>query len=281
MASPSRTRKRLSLTDRILGSLSPARRDAGPRRAASSAPAAGQSPIPRIRQWLEACRTEHGTHCGAGDDDDGGGGGAVWRPPRLVDTVDHRLLRARPVDRYAALSYVGGVAPPRTALLSTSVDAFERALPDADLSRTFVDAMWLAKKLGLRYLWVDRLCIAGDDERDRADHVRHMASVFANAHLTIVAAHGDADTGLLALDPRRPMRGAEDSHDHLVAASTWDTRAWTLQESLYSRRAVFLFQDSVAWQCHCDRWQGGPARGKARECARDVSPAALAFRHSP
>ncbi|PHH83272.1 hypothetical protein CDD83_3026 [Cordyceps sp. RAO-2017] len=207
------------------------------------------------------------------------------------------MVRAKPADRYAALSYVWGVAPRRAApgaaqLLGANLDAFQQSLPDADIPRTLLDAIWLAKKLGVRHLWVDRLCIAQDDAESRADHVQHMAYVFANAYLTIVAAHGDADTGLVVLDPRRPpqtraARPAGRDHDDLVQASRWSTRSWTLQEHLYSRRCVFLFEDTVTWECHCELWQGTAtgavqaARGKRHECAHRLSVAPLGFQHAP
>ncbi|KAF4506872.1 hypothetical protein G6O67_006910 [Ophiocordyceps sinensis] len=285
--------KRQSITDRILGTFGQSRKDTAaspPRRASSSS--TGQSPIPRIRQWLDTCKAEHGFHCCADPDDDN----LTWRPLRLVDSVERRLVPAKPTDRYAALSYVWGVATPRNGpqaaaqLLSANLDAFQQSLPDTDIPRTILDAIWLAKKLGIRYIWVDRLCIVQDDEHDRTEHMHHMAFVFANAHLTIVAAHGDANTGLLSLDPRRPPRGAREGakdHNHLLMASRWNTRAWTLQELLYSRRAVFLFEDTVTWECHCHVWQGSTAvatqstRRKRHECANRISPAALGFQHSP
>lgn len=285
--------KRLSITDRILGTFGQARKDTAalPQRRASSS-STGQSPIPRIRQWLESCEAEHGFHCCSDPDDDN----LTWRPLRLVDAVERRLVPAKPRDRYAALSYVWGVTPPRNGpdttaqLRSTNLDAFQLSLPDTDIPRTILDALWLTKKLGLRYLWVDRLCIVQDDEHDRADHVQHMAFIFANANLTIVAAHGDVNTGLLSLDPRRPPRGPREGvkdHNHLLLASRWNTRGWTLQELLYSRRAVFLFEDTVTWECHCDLWQGNTGaathgtRKKRHECANRISPAAFGFQHPP
>lgn len=116
-----------------------------------------------------------------------------------------------------------------------------------------------------------------------------MAYVFANAYLTIVATHRDVHTGLLPLDPRRPARnGRPGSRDHndLLVASPWNTRGWTLQELLYSRRAVF-FQDTVIWECHCDLWQGTTApfaksvREKRHDCTNPVSSVVFGFQHSP
>jgi len=176
-------------------------------------------------------------------------------------------------------------------LFKTNLEEFQDALPDEDLPQTVVDAMRLSKKLGLKYLWVDRLCIVQDDEDEREAHIRHMPFVFANAYLTIIAAHGDINTGLVPLIPRRSapprsLKGASQSHEEMVMDSRWSTRGWTFQEHYYSRRSVFFFEHDIAWECHCELWQGSPSsltkqvRGR-QSCPVPPSTAAYAFRHAP
>ncbi|KYK60021.1 tol protein [Drechmeria coniospora] len=287
---PSQAKKQ-SLASRLLGSLGQGRKDAagsGLNRASSTA---SQSPIPRMREWLDSCNSEHGSHCSGTDPL------PTWRPVFLVDAVDGCLVRAKPSDRYTALSYVWGIPPQRYApgsvaeLLASNVDAFLQQLPDTAVPRTFLDAIWLSRKLGIRHIWIDRLCVVQDDADAKIDHAQHMAYVFANAYLTIVAAHGDVATGLLPLDPRRPVRNPRagtNEHDELLLASKWSARAWTLQELLYSRRAIFFFEDTITWECHCDGWQGPAAaagakapRGKRGACANSTSTALLGYRHAP
>ncbi|PHH64661.1 hypothetical protein CDD81_4102 [Ophiocordyceps australis] len=279
--------KRLSITQRLRDTLSHVGRHSS---ATAAAPPAKQSPIPRIRLWLDACNAHHGRHCSGQADDDI----ATWRPVRLIDAVDRCLVLAKPTDRYTALSYVWGTERARDGpdaaaqLLSSNAQDWQLGLPDKGIPRTMLDAIWLSKKLGVRYIWIDRLCIMHDDAADRADHVQHMAYLFANAYLTIVAAHGDVNTGLLALDPRRlarsPRAGSPD-HADLLAASKWQTRAWTMQELLYARRAVFCFEEAVTWECHCQLWQASTSpsvvRSKRNECTSRQSLAAHAFEHAP
>ncbi|KAF7547506.1 hypothetical protein G7046_g8977 [Stylonectria norvegica] len=171
-----------------------------------------------------------------------------------------------------------------------NVDAFQEMMPDADIPQTFQDAMWLAKKLGIRHIWIDRLCIVQDDDAEMEVHIAHMAYIFANAYLTIVAASGDAQTGLISLNPRRATRvGRSGAGDHkaLVLASRWNTRGWTLMENIYSRRSVFFFEDAVTWECHCETWQGATnsimkkIRGKTPACTNKVPDAIFAFQHPP
>ncbi|KAG6101879.1 hypothetical protein E4U31_003522 [Claviceps sp. LM219 group G6] len=290
--------KRLSIADRIRGTFNYTRKDTGDsvqrRASTSSAPAAArQSPIPLIRQWLDTCNAEHGTHCVDHDM----AGNTTWHPIYLIDCVERRLVHAKPTDQYATLSYVWGSADPRHSspegqaqLLKATIDTYQLNIPEKDIPQTILDAIWLTKKLGIRHLWVDRLCIVHDDEKDRMEHVEHMAYVLCNAYVGIIAAHGDINTGILPLDPRRPIRTPKQGtreHGELLQASKWNTRVWTLQERIYARRAVFFFEDSMTWECHCDLWQGGATnvmkipKGKKPVCTNRLSKSVFAYRHSP
>ncbi|OAA77697.1 Heterokaryon incompatibility [Akanthomyces lecanii RCEF 1005] len=306
--------RRISLTERIKGTFlrrssnpdgrppSPTARRGSSSNAGGSSSGSKSSPVYRIRDWLDTCNNQHGRHCNGESESSSTPG--TFRPQFLIDAADKCLVRATPEDRYVALSYVWGPTLRHSGpdapvqLLKSNLDAWLTALPEDNVPRTIVDAIWLARKLGLRHIWIDRMCIVQDDEAVKEDHIRHMAYVFANAYLTIVAAHNDVNTGLLALNPRRnsrpPRVGGSTNVDHseLLLASRWNTRGWTLQELLYSRRAVFFFEDTVTWECHCDLWQGTGAggggfgrgglwKGKKPECTNRIASSAFGFQHSP
>ncbi|KAF5597996.1 tol [Fusarium pseudocircinatum] len=297
---PPNSSKRNSITDRLLGSFRAVRGEkekeipipavaSSIQRRASSAVTKG-GPVLRIREWLDACNADHHHHCGVSSDIDI----TTWRPTWLIDVVERRLVKATNKDRYLALSYVNGTqrngAPMFTHLLQSNVEAFQDRLPNLDMPQTYLDAMWLAKKLGIRHIWIDRICITQDNREEMDDHIKHMAYVFSNSYLTIVAATGDVYTGLPSLDPKRSTRGLRTTgrtHQELVAASPWYTRGWTLVERIYSRRSVFFFEDSITWECHCETWQGSPnsvmkkLRGGRQECTGAVPDAAFAFQHPP
>lgn len=293
--------KRNSITDRILGSFNKARQDtsASIQRRASSANK--QSPVSRIREWLDTCNRQHDHHCSPSsrpDDQDV----HTFRPVWLIDSAERCLVRAKTTDRYVALSYVWGSGARRRGpteaepamLVKANVDVYEDALPEDDLPQTVLDAMWVARKLGLRYLWVDKLCIIQDDREEMDTHMRHMAYVFSNAYLTLVAAHGDVNTGLVPLNPRRAAAAASrglgsgsPNHEELVRRSKWNTRGWTLEEAVYSRRRVYFFEEAMTWECHCETWQGSPTiitkqiRGRRDGCTSTLSSAIFAYRHAP
>ncbi|KAM0265212.1 hypothetical protein ACHAQJ_000365 [Trichoderma viride] len=302
--------RRQSIANRLLGSLQQVRKEnkektatknepppPPTRRRSSVAVADKSSPMMRIRTWLDTCNGQHNHHCCAGEDSDA----ITWHPVYLVDSVERCLVKAKPRDRYLALSYVWGPLNQRRGgpnevvqLLKSNVEEFQAGLPEVDMPETILDAMYLARKLGFRYLWVDQLCIVQDDDVDKENHVRHMPYIFANAYLTIAAAYGDLYTGLLPISPRRHARdaakavGSTKDHSELLRQSKWNTRGWTLQELLYSRRTVFFFQDAVTWECHCNLWQKSSTnimpklRGSSRhDCVNRVSSAILGYQHAP
>ena len=319
--------RRVSITDRLRSSWNRARDSTTATVQRKTSSVDNRSATSRLREWLDTCNAEHHNHCSppsgkapataySGSESDSdlssrsgsrprtrpGEEPATWRPAWLIDVVEKNLVRAKPTDRYIALSYVWGTSPPPKRgsavgppepplqLMRSNIDALELGIPEQDIPLTISDAMWLAKKLGIRHLWVDRLCIVQDDDNDKESHIQHMAFVYSNAYLTIVAAHGDAYTGLTALNPRRTPRQPRTSskeHNELLLASRWNTRGWTMQELLYSRRAVFFFEDTVTWECHCDLWQGpvsGPVkavRPRQGKCHNRMSTAAFGFQHTP
>ncbi|CAG9937713.1 unnamed protein product, partial [Clonostachys rosea f. rosea IK726] len=245
----------------------------------------GPSPISKIREWLDTCNREHDHHCSISNpaDDPDPTASTVFRPEWLIDSSERCLVRSQPGDRYVALSYVWGMGPNQrksepegsAKLLKSNIEMYRDGLPERDVPDTIYDAIRLSRKLGLKRIWVDRLCIVQDDEAQKEAHVRHMADIFSGAYLTIVAAHGDAETGL------------GQSHDELVLKSRWHTRGWTLQEYMYSRRCVFFFEDTITWECHCDLWENTPPsilkaiqRKPTPVCTIAPAEAILGYRHT-
>lgn len=57
----------------------------------------------------------------------------------------------------------------------------------SEMPQTFVDAIAITRHLGIRYLWIDSLCICQDDVDDWARESARMCAIYSNAHLTIAA----------------------------------------------------------------------------------------------
>jgi hypothetical protein len=68
----------------------------------------------------------------------------------------------------------------------------------SSLPATVVDAIRVARGLGIRFVWIDSLCILQDFSEDRDIESSRMASIYANAYITFFADCGrDDDHGVL------------------------------------------------------------------------------------
>jgi hypothetical protein len=134
---------------------------------------------------------------------------------------------------------------------------------------TIANAISVVDLLGERYLWVDALCIVQDDETMKHDQIENMASIFANASITIIANDGeDANHGLRGLMGISPPRNVSQDVFTIQKGFTvindglpqcpefpWLRRAWTFQEDIFSRRTLSFGANSVRWDCACSSYQ--------------------------
>lgn len=181
---------------------------------------------------------------------------------------------------YIALSHAwGGIVPLRTT--RDNMERHLRGITLAELPRTFADAVFVCRALGVRYLWIDSLCIIQGDEDDWRQEVSRMATVYSKAVLTIAAAGaGNATEGLFvseAVDSvsARPCTvrlsdiGEGLGNDLLIMPGSqsepWPgrvpfgtplaKRAWVLQERLLSARVLGFVAGRCYFECngiYCD-----------------------------
>jgi len=77
-----------------------------------------------------------------------------------------------------------------TQLLSTKIDnlgEMEKSIPVEILPQTIRDAFLVARKLDIRYIWIDVLCIIQDSKEDWHSEARRMGAIYANSYFTIAA----------------------------------------------------------------------------------------------
>ncbi|KAN0108859.1 HET domain containing protein [Hyaloscypha variabilis] len=171
----------------------------------------------------------------------------------LIDCVSRQVVTAPYPCRYLALSYVWGKQKAR---------AFNIGEKLLSLPQTIEDAMIVTSKLDFQYLWVDMYCIKQDDQNHVGDQIRHMDLVYRRAQATIIAAAGDnPDFGLPGVSSSRQTRQAHATMNgismasfthnpwELVDSSTWNSRAWTFQESLFSPRRIFFTTEQMIYNC--------------------------------
>lgn len=154
-------------------------------------------------------------------------------------------------------------------LVKERLPEYKARLPiDTDrIPHTLRDAMDLVRALGLRYIWVDSLCIVQDDSKEWSSVAPLMGKLYGSGYLNICAAAGqDANRGIPG-SPATPrhaiqpvgrcfgvnltvVRPVEDE----IHSTTWNTRAWTFQERVLSPRSLICMEQRIYFQCSQVTW---------------------------
>ncbi|PTD05043.1 hypothetical protein FCULG_00000332 [Fusarium culmorum] len=185
------------------------------------------------QDWLRFCEFYHQGRCG--------------RRPVTREMPGFKLVVTASIqERYAALSYVWG---------NTKTETWPKVVWDAVIA---------SKDLGIRYLWVDRLCMEQLQPAERTQQITRMDEIFEGSILAIIAACGDdADYGLPGVGsrtrPPQPKYEFVNSNITLVSSlpdpriaikeSKWYQRGWTYQEGLLARRRLIFTDQQMYWEC--------------------------------
>ncbi|KAF1347253.1 HET-domain-containing protein [Lizonia empirigonia] len=228
-----------------------------------------------LRGWLRWCDEGH-EDCGKPRAQP-----VTVLPTRLLDVgnpgeQDHKLDIVHLVcgtdattQQYVALSHCWGQIPEEDMMMfcttQGNIDRRQRGFDVSELPKTFQDAITVTREIGVRYIWIDSLCIIqyGDDKADWKIQSRLMESVFSQAYCTIAAtAAVDSKAGFLMRDVRfdsvyvRDTSGNEfyvsndiDDFDKHVGKAKLNTRAWVMQEAVLSRRIIHFSANQVYWEC--------------------------------
>jgi hypothetical protein len=155
------------------------------------------------------------------------------------------------------LSYCWG-GPQKITLTRGSFGRFLQGVPISKFGKMIRDAVRVTRELGIRHLWVDAVCIMQDIDEDKAVQLKRMCDIYEMATVTIAAADAVTHTegflksldctegntiqhmmpfsaGGIALLHKNEPRLSRGFRDFPL-----NTRAWTLQELLLSRRVLFM-----------------------------------------
>ncbi|KAL8766143.1 MAG: hypothetical protein Q9209_006983 [Squamulea sp. 1 TL-2023] len=193
-------------------------------------------------------------------------GSSVGRSPRLIETD------GRPA-HYLTLSHCWGtqtVPDTNLRLLHSNIRSLRREIPTHSISKNFQDAIEVVRKLKFKYLWIDALCIIQDSKSDWENESARMHDVYECSYLTIVATSAETSNDGFLKRPEHsvvtvPYRDDDDptivgrfhitraiAGQHpwdLVDRTTWNTRGWTYQERLLSRRMLHFTSSILFWEC--------------------------------
>ncbi|PLB50091.1 HET-domain-containing protein [Aspergillus steynii IBT 23096] len=188
---------------------------------------------------------------------------------RLIDVEENCVSKVDLPCRYVCLSYVWGGIDQVTLNSTTKYTLEERNGLHSDsicLSKTITDAIIATRKLGIRYIWIDALCIQQDDEQDLSINISNMAAIYGNAVLTVVAStNSDPTQGLPGVSSTPRAKEANYAvvqgllltvamHDYRkplidLNKTVWNTRAWTFQERHLSQRLLFFTESETVFVC--------------------------------
>ncbi|OCL05865.1 HET-domain-containing protein [Glonium stellatum] len=232
----------------------------------------------KIRSWIQECCESH-PECEYADIVDSTDGVRKY-PSRLLDVglpPFDKSLSCVLVDgkdalgRYATLSYCWGKSQ-ALRTLKCNLSEHKKGIHAHEMPKTLQDAVVATRNLGVRFLWIDALCIVQDDSSEWASEALHMGRIYQNSFCTIAAVGSNSSAGGLYIarpsyddvvafrytphgeDPTttqseffiRPVR-----HTFLnrVQESTWNSRGWILQERILSRRIILFAFGQTFFEC--------------------------------
>lgn len=238
----------------------------------------------KAKSWIEHCEKHHHS-CGLPSN---------WLPTRLLDSgpldsTDKVIVRLRETafsaaateesvieGPYMTLSYCWGTEAPLTLTKHTHSN-LSLGIPLNDLPKAFRDAICICRGVGVRYLWIDALCIFQDKDDteeifDWQQEASQMHKVYSNTLCNISAAAGVGSSSAI-LRPRAPDTLRQDelniqwlnkdgtttiSSYRLVEHRLWmddvvyapvNRRAWVVQERMLSPRIIHFTNSRIYWEC--------------------------------
>lgn len=120
-------------------------------------------------------------------------------PSRVLDLGDDKLrlecdVQNIPNIRYATLSHVWGNDPDSYLQLKiATLDAFRNEVPFDAIPTKYKDAIRITRALGIRYLWIDSLCIIQDSPEDWKTEALKMAAVYGCSACNISYTHAPTE----------------------------------------------------------------------------------------
>lgn len=154
--------------------------------------------------------------------------------------------------RYIALSYCWGPAEKNLTTTLNNIANWKVQIQWAMLPQTIVDAIEITRALGIRYLWVDALCIIQGPGGDWSTEAEKMGSVYGGAFLTIAAAQGrDVSHGLCRRSNNHQFNSVYNLHRRQtpLGEEPLYSRAWALQERMLSPRVLIVGSSTLYWEC--------------------------------
>ncbi|UKZ87052.1 uncharacterized protein TrAFT101_002865 [Trichoderma asperellum] len=199
---------------------------------------------------------------------------------RLVETHGYPNMDEKP-QQYLALSYCWGKDGPSLKTTKSNYAHLQKSISYSAMPKAYQDTVCVARALGVKYIWIDALCIIQDDRGDWEKESRMMAEIFQNSLTTVILLRtASCNEGFLErnpsikinyqnrqwnvrgsfflrhmpfsyLDAESAIRGEPSFSNRPVSLelrhSPWQTRGWTFQEDMFSMRKLYFGQLMMYW----------------------------------
>lgn len=218
-----------------------------------------------LQHWLRNCDENH--NCMPSKN-------LPYMPTRVIDVFAASKDKLQLIetgkemkDRYIAVSHCWGDIPDskKFRLLNENLDMLKKNIDYTQLPQTFQDVVDVCRRLEVRYLWLDSICIVQNNAEDWAYESTRMESVYSSSYVTIAVS--SAASSLVGLPKRREPRPCVrigdlyfakdiDDFENDVQKAVLNTRGWVFQEHALSRRCIHFTTGQIYWECgdgiHCE-----------------------------
>ncbi|KAH6647851.1 heterokaryon incompatibility protein-domain-containing protein [Truncatella angustata] len=214
-----------------------------------------------MREWISACDGNH-ISCNILSE--------TPLPNRVIEVTNPVRLRisAGMRAKYVTLSHRWR-SKPFLQLTTSNIDLLQQGISLEGLPETFQDAIQVTKELGIRYLWIDSLCIVQDDLNDWKREAKRMASIYQNSYCTLAATmshngesflnqnvNGQSPGYAFDIDKKNPAAGQfymvqvvlPDPRNQ-IRDQELNHRGWVFQERLLSKRLIHFARHQIYWEC--------------------------------
>ena len=249
------------------------------------APNTGSEPCFRLaKHWLSDCLTNH-TNCVKTLPTN------IYHPTRLIEIVplapasNYKVfLRGADEhsqkDPYITLSHCWGESK-FLKLTKMTYHCLQAGISGPEtLSKIFQDAFRICQELGIRYIWIDGLCIFQDSDEDWQREAAYMGHIYENSFCNIAATGAsNSDEGCfrtrdISMVQHHTIKSTwsdqinqpweimdESLWESQVEQAPLNSRGWVVQERWLSPRILHYGRHQILWECSeldaCETYEGG------------------------
>jgi hypothetical protein len=234
----------------------------------------GSAAFAHVNSWIQECFQNHETCKSTISNDIVDEIHGPELPTRVLDVgvIDNSDVSLVETEgrhgNFCALSYCWGPVEHNLRTTTENIQSHLSGIKFGMLPKTFQDAVITTRKIGIRYLWIDSLCIIQGHQRDWNTEAAQMGEVYQNAYL-VIAASGAAHPGEGCFSNRYRCSTSVEVPYFSEAGQTMGSirlsmripedespfwgplfqRGWAVQEWCLARRTLFFMPAGISWKC--------------------------------